>query len=202
MSPRPEDMPRPEVDRSRTRCSGERGRYLQSLTVSSDAGQGHDDDDPAVVTSRPRDPARVRRILAKALLGIGVLLTGLGVAIIIACFMNDRTITDSPGYAVADVVDTSLTRTVVRFTDDDGRVYIPRNGVLYPTQLQEGQSVRVEYDSRNPEIVRVAGRDFRIALLPVGTGVAVMWAVVLPSWWWLRRSAGNIQATESATRGN
>ncbi|QGK72453.1 DUF3592 domain-containing protein [Allosaccharopolyspora coralli] len=136
------------------------------------------------------------------MLGVGVLLTGLGVAIIIACFMNDRTITDSPGYAVADVVDTSLTRTVVRFTDDEGRVYIPRNGVLYPTQLQEGQSVRVEYDSRNPEIVRVAGRDFRIALLPVGTGVAVVWAVVLPAWWLLRRSAQNTHTTQEATHGN
>lgn len=131
-----------------------------------------------------------------------MLFTGLGVAIIIACFMNDRTITDSPGYAVADVVDTSLTRTVVRFTADDGRVYIPRNGVLYPTQLQEGQSVRVEYDSRNPDIVRVAGRDFTIALLPVGTGVAVLWAVVLPSWWWLRRSAGNTRVAQSATHGH
>jgi hypothetical protein len=77
---------------------------------------------------------------------------------------------------------------VVRFNTEDGRVYIPPNGVLYPTDLQAGQLVRVEYDSRNPDLVRVAGRTAVISLLPVLSALAVLWAVLLPTYWLLRRS--------------
>ncbi|RRO13277.1 DUF3592 domain-containing protein [Saccharopolyspora rhizosphaerae] len=119
---------------------------------------------------------------------VGSLLTVMGLSIIGACFINDRTIVESRGQAVAEVVDTSLTRTVVRFNTEDGRVYIPPNGVLYPTDLQVGQTVRVEYDSRNPDLVRVAGRNAVISLLPVSSSLAVVWAVTLPAYWLLRRS--------------
>ncbi|TDD10785.1 DUF3592 domain-containing protein [Saccharopolyspora terrae] len=118
----------------------------------------------------------------------GLLLSVMGFSIIGACFINDRTIVESRGQAVAEVVDTSLTRTVVRFNTEDGRVYIPPNGVLYPTDLQAGQLVRVEYDSRNPDLVRVAGRTAVISLLPVLSALAVLWAVLLPTYWLLRRS--------------
>ncbi|WP_245775624.1 DUF3592 domain-containing protein [Saccharopolyspora flava] len=133
-------------------------------------------------------PGRVRRRVARGVLIAGVLLTVMGLSIIGACFINDRTIVESRGQAVAEVVDTSLTRTVVRFNTADGRVYIPPNGVLYPTDLQVGQLVRVEYDSRNPDLVRVAGRTALISLLPVLSSLAVLWAVLLPTYWLLRRS--------------
>ncbi|KAA5833718.1 DUF3592 domain-containing protein [Saccharopolyspora hirsuta] len=116
-------------------------------------------------------------------------MTAMGVSIIIACFINDRTIEESKGEAVAEVVDTSLTRTAVRFNTDEGRVYIPPNGVLYPADLQTGQLVRVEFDSRNPDLVRVAGRNAMLSLLPVGSMLAVVWAVLLPLYWLFRRSA-------------
>lgn len=117
----------------------------------------------------------------------GLLLTVMGLSIVVACAINDRTIEESKGEAVAEVVDTSLTRTVVRFNTDEGRVYIPPNGVLYPADLQPGQLVRVEYDSRNPDLVRVAGRNMAVSLLPVSSSLAVLWAVLLPVFWLLRR---------------
>ncbi|GAB3676235.1 DUF3592 domain-containing protein [Saccharopolyspora tripterygii] len=133
-------------------------------------------------------PGRVRCRVARGVLITGALLTVMGLSIIGACFINDVTITESRGQAVAEVVDTSLTRTVVRFNTEDGRVYIPPNGVLYPTDLQVGQLVRVEYDSRNPDLVRAEGRTALISLLPVFSALAILWAVLLPTYWLLRRS--------------
>lgn len=153
---------------------------------AADSVTGSDTDgDRAVPTP---SPGRVRRRVARGVLITGALLTVMGLSIIGACFINDVTITESRGQAVAEVVDTSLTRTVVRFNTEDGRVYIPPNGVLYPTDLQVGQLVRVEYDSRNPDLVRAEGRTALISLLPVFSALAILWAVLLPTYWLLRRS--------------
>ncbi len=166
---------------------------LQSVTVASEAvaqnaadsvtDSSTDGDQPVAVPTRRRGRTRARR----GVLVLGLLLTVMGLSIIGACFINDRTIEESKGEAVAEVVDTSLTRTVVRFNTDEGRVYIPPNGVLYPADLQAGQLVRVEYDSRNPDLVRVAGRNAVLSLLPVSSSLAVVWAVLLPVYWLLRR---------------
>lgn len=153
---------------------------------AADSVTGSDTDGDRSV-SKP-SPGRVRRRVARGVLITGVLLTVMGLSIIGACFINDVTITESRGQAVAEVVDTSLTRTVVRFNTEDGRVYIPPNGVLYPTDLQVGQLVRVEYDSRNPDLVRAEGRTAVISLLPVFSTLAILWAVLLPTYWLLRRS--------------
>lgn len=153
---------------------------------AADSVTGSDTDGDRSV-SKP-SPGRVRRRVARGVLITAALLTVMGLSIIGACFINDVTITESRGQAVAEVVDTSLTRTVVRFNTEDGRVYIPPNGVLYPTDLQVGQLVRVEYDSRNPDLVRAEGRTAVISLLPVFSALAILWAVLLPTYWLLRRS--------------
>ena len=131
--------------------------------------------------------ARIRRLSARGVLGLAVLLSVLGVSIVIACSINDRTIEEARGQGVAEVVDTSLTRTVVRFSTPDGRVFIPPAGVLYPEGLQSGQQVRVEYDKRNPDLVRVAGRTMLVSLLPVSTSLLGVWAVLGPTYYVLRR---------------
>ncbi|MBE9374906.1 DUF3592 domain-containing protein [Saccharopolyspora sp. HNM0983] len=121
------------------------------------------------------------------MLVLGALLSVLGVSIVLACAINDRTIEEARGNAVAEVVDTSLTRTVVRFSTDDGRIFIPPAGVLYPEGLQTGQQVRVEYDQRNPDLVRVAERTAAVSLLPVATSLLGVWVVLGPVYWVLRR---------------
>ncbi|WP_370591325.1 DUF3592 domain-containing protein [Saccharopolyspora montiporae] len=131
--------------------------------------------------------ARIRRLSARGVLVLGALLSVLGVSIVLACAINDRTIEEARGNAVAEVVDTSLTRTVVRFSTDDGRIFIPPAGVLYPEGLQTGQQVRVEYDQRNPDLVRVAERTAAVSLLPVATSLLGVWVVLGPVYWVLRR---------------
>lgn len=130
-----------------------------------------------------------RKVAANAVLTLAILVSAMGVSIVIACFINDRTIEEARGQSAAEVIDTSLTRTVVRFSTDEGRVYIPPGGVLYPSGLQRGQSVLIEYDKRNPDMSRVAGRGAELSLLPVGSTLVVTWAVLFPTYWLLRRSA-------------
>jgi hypothetical protein len=130
---------------------------------------------------------RTRVLAARCVLLFAALLTAVGVSLLIACAIDDRTIEESRGDTVAAVIDTSFTRTVVRFTSADGRVEIPQNGVLYPAGLQRGQFVRVEYDTRNPGRVRVAGRTVAVALLPVLGSLAVVWVSMAGCYWLLRR---------------
>lgn len=149
-----------------------------SVTESDTRGDGP-------VTRWPR--SRVRRVAARSVLVVALLITAMAVCIPVACFIDDRTVDEARGEAVAEVVDTSLTRTVVRFSTPEGRVYIPPNGVLYPEGLQPKQLVRVEYDSRNPDLVRVAGRTAVLSLLPVAGLLAGTWVVLLPVYLLLRR---------------
>lgn len=163
--------------------------------VANDAGAA-DQPEPVSGTrteraeSGSRWPAsRIRRVAARAVLVLAGLLTVLCLSLIGACAISDRTISESRGSGVAEVLDTSMTRTVVRFSTPDGGVYIPPNGALYPMGLQKGQHVAIEYDTRNPDLVRVAGRGMVLSLLPVLTVLAVVWLVLGPAWWLLRRSA-------------
>ncbi|WP_344685923.1 DUF3592 domain-containing protein [Saccharopolyspora taberi] len=161
---------------------------MASDAVTEDAadsvtGSSTEGDEPG--TRRPRRSPRA--LAARGVLALALLLSGLCVSIVIGCFINDRTIAESRGQAVAEVLDASLTRTVVRFSDAEGRVYIPPAGVLYPSGLQQGQLVRVEYDSRNPDLVRVMGRTAVLSLLPVGGTLAGIWVVLLPTYLLLRR---------------
>ncbi|WP_234995467.1 DUF3592 domain-containing protein [Streptoalloteichus hindustanus] len=130
-----------------------------------------------------------RRVTSTVLLVVGCVVSTLCVLLVVGCWMNDRAIEHpEPGRATAEVVLVSFPRTVVRYTTPDGAVYSPSLGVLYPEGLQTGQLVRVEYDPAQPDkLVRIAGRDFRIALLPAGTTLLGVWAVVGPLVWWLRR---------------
>jgi hypothetical protein len=129
------------------------------------------------------------RIAARAVLGVGLLITALGVLLAVAAWTEDIQIDRHTGYANAAVVSVTADRTLVRFRTPDGAERIPQLGVLYPEALEEGQLIRVEYDTRNPELVRVAGRDASLTLLPVTTTVLATWAVVVPVLLWLRRAS-------------
>jgi hypothetical protein len=121
------------------------------------------------------------------LLAIGAVVTLIGIVLLGACWRDDVAIESHRGTATAEVVSVSFNRTVIRFGGPDGKVYSPSQGVLYPEGLQAGQLVRVEYDTANPELARVAGRTASLAFLPIGTFLAVVWAVLIPSIWLLRR---------------
>lgn len=130
---------------------------------------------------------RGRRITATALFAVACVFSSLCLLLLVSTWNDDRQINAHEGRAVADVLSVAFNRTAVRFVTPDGTIVIPSMGVLYPTGLASGERVRVEYDTRNTELVRVAGRDFRLAFLPVGTALAVCWALVGPVCWLLRR---------------
>jgi len=133
-----------------------------------------------------RGGARVRRVAAVALLCAGLFLTLLGVLLVVGAWIQDASIDRNVGHANAEVVADSFTRTLVRFRTADGAEHIPQIGILYPEGLEVGQVVQVEYDQRDPERVRVAGRGWSLTLLPVGTMLLAVWAVAGPLMWWLR----------------
>jgi hypothetical protein len=135
----------------------------------------------------PARRRRGRRATAATLLVLGCLFSGLCLLLLASAWNDDAQIQSHEGRAVADVLSVSFNRTAVRFVTPDGTVVIPSTGVLYPTGLAAGERVRVEYDTRGPELVRVAGRDFRLAFLPVSTSLAACWAVLGPVIWLLRR---------------
>jgi len=129
----------------------------------------------------------IRRVAARSLLAFGGIVTFLGVVLVVAAWTEDIKIDASTGYANAEVLDETFSRTLIRFYTPDGAEQIPQVGVLYPAGLEVGDVVEVEYRQDDPELVRVAGRGAVVTLLPVGLTILGVWAVLVPSIWALRR---------------
>ena len=131
------------------------------------------------------------RLIRRALLGAAGVLTALVALTLAGAARDDAAIDGRTGRATAEVLAVTSTRTVVHFTAADGQVYRPTEGLAYPSGLQVGQLVRVEYDYANPERVRVAGRTWVIGLLPAVVALLMLWTPVLPVVWWLRPRSGS-----------
>ncbi|WP_184690014.1 DUF3592 domain-containing protein [Saccharothrix tamanrassetensis] len=146
-------------------------------------------DSTVVVDNAVRTGGRrkVRPLVVRALLVFGAVVTLIGVILLAACLRDDLAIEKRLGKATAEVVSVSFQRTVVRFATPDGAVHSPAQGVLYPDGLEPGQLVRIEYDTADPEVARVAERTWTLAVLPIATFLLALWAVLLPLVWWVRR---------------
>ncbi|WP_158886486.1 DUF3592 domain-containing protein [Amycolatopsis anabasis] len=129
---------------------------------------------------------RLQRIWWRVALAVAVLITVLCVSLVFAAIRNDRAIANHLGTANAQVDSVSFDRTIIRFDTPDGIQHVPSTGVLYPEGLRAGDLVRIEYDTSDPEIARVAGRSAANTLLPLGTTVLFTWLVAGPLLWWLR----------------
>lgn len=123
----------------------------------------------------PRVSLRVR---GRIVLGIGVVVTVLGIVLLLAAWRTDRAIEAHLGTASAEVLSAGQIRSSISFVTPDGATHNPPSGVLYPTGLTQGQFIEVEYDTQDPDTVRVAGRDATVALIPVGSVVLGTWVVV------------------------
>lgn len=129
---------------------------------------------------------RRQRIGRRVVLGVAALITVLCVGLLLSAIRNDQAITSHLGAANAEVDSVSWDRTIIRFDTPDGIVHIPANGVLYPGGLVAGDLVRIEYDTANPELARVAGRTATLTLLPLGTTALITWAIAGGLLWWIR----------------
>jgi hypothetical protein len=141
----------------------------------------------AVTEARRQDLDRVAWPVAWVLLALAGGLTWLIVLVLAGAALDDAEIDARTGHATAQVLAVTSMRTLVQFAAPDGQVYSPDEGVAYPAGLQVGQLVRVEYDSADPEQVRVAGRTWVTGVAPAVITLVVLWVLVAPATWWLRR---------------
>jgi hypothetical protein len=132
---------------------------------------------------------RTRLVLFVVATAISVL----AVLLVVGAWRNDVTIDSDKGIATAEVLSAGKLRSAVSFITPDGVTHNPRLGVLYPTNLVVGQRIEVEYykadsdDDDNDLLVRVAGRDATVAIVPAGSVIVVTWLIAGPALFWLRR---------------
>jgi len=142
-------------------------------------------------------PARARR----AILIVAAAISALAVILFLGALRNDHTIRSDTGTAVAEVLSAGSLRSAVSFVTPDGVTHNPELGVLYPTGLITGQRIAVEYARSDPDLVRVTGRDARVALVPTGSVIVVTWMVAAPLLFWLRRKDEEASASLPAGTG-
>ncbi|WIM68047.1 DUF3592 domain-containing protein [Corynebacterium breve] len=104
------------------------------------------------------------------------------VAMVMGPVINDVVIMSDPGRGMATVTGVSPVRTAVDYQDETGRYHSPPQGLLYPTGLGEGQRVWVTYAKSNPDLVKVEGRTWRLAVVPA-LSVAVVSTVIAAAAW-------------------
>lgn len=111
------------------------------------------------------------------------------VAMVAGPAINDATIAADPGRGLATVTGIGAQRTSVEYQDEDGQLHSPRTGLLYPTGLGEGQHVWVTYAKSNPDLVKVEGRGWHLAMKPA-LSVAVAGTLVAAGIWYLLARQG------------
>lgn len=122
--------------------------------------------------------ATVLRRVQIGLLTVGVLVTIMMAVMVAGSYRDDALIKDDKATAVAEVVSASPTKATVSFSTPDGIFRSPRLGVFYPGRLTEGQRISIEYSSTNPELVRVAGRDASLSILPALSVLVYSWLAI------------------------
>lgn len=125
---------------------------------------------------------------------VGVVITAVSVSVLVvllflAAWRNDYLIESDKGETTGEVLSAGRLRSAVMYVTPDGVTHNPKVGVLYPTNLTAGERINVEYSRADPDLVRVAGRDVRVAILPALSVLAVTWALTLPALWLLMRAA-------------
>ncbi|MBX7435388.1 DUF3592 domain-containing protein [Mycobacterium sp. Y57] len=123
---------------------------------------------------------RAGRILRRIRIGIVVaacLVTLQSVLLVLGAWRNDRQIERHLGVAEATVLDAGPRRSTIEFVTPDRVTYRPELGVLYPSELDNGMRIYVEYDTNNPDLVRVRDRNAALAIIPAGSIAVVGWLV-------------------------
>jgi hypothetical protein len=132
--------------------------------------------------------AVTRRRLPEVVVGLALVITLAAVLAFVGATLDDRMIDANPGVAQAEVLDgSSWDRTLVRFSTATGETVLPALGVYYPDGLAVGQTVAVEYDTTDPDHVRVAARTAVSGLPSLLLITAGTWVVLGPLALWLGR---------------
>ena len=124
--------------------------------------------------TRGHHTVRVARI---AVLIIAGLVTLQSVLLVAGAVRDDFAIKHNVGVAEAEVLDAGPRRSTIEFVTPDRVTYRPELGVLYPSELATGMRIYVEYDKRNPNLVRVQHRNAKLAIIPAGSIAVLGWLV-------------------------
>jgi hypothetical protein len=128
------------------------------------------------------DPTETKaeRVIRRVRVGIvlaACLVTLQSLLLVVGAWRDDNRIERNMGVAAAEVLDAGPRRSTIEFVTPDRVTYRPELGVLYPSELDTGMRIYVEYDKSNPDLVRVRGRTASLAIIPAGSIAVVGWLV-------------------------
>ncbi|MDG4663601.1 DUF3592 domain-containing protein [Mycobacterium sp. 236(2023)] len=121
--------------------------------------------------------ARVFRRIRIGIVALACLVTLQSVLLVAGAWRNDQQIESHLGVADATVLDAGPRRSTIEFVTPDRITYRPELGVLYPSELENGMRIYVEYDTTNPNLVRVQHRNAALAIVPAGSIAVVGWLI-------------------------
>ncbi|MCS4489697.1 DUF3592 domain-containing protein [Corynebacterium sp. ES2794-CONJ1] len=119
-------------------------------------------------------PAVARRMSRRVLVLIYLAAVIGCVAMLIGPMLNDYAIGKDPGRALARVTSVSALETAIEYQDEEGVYHSPRTGLLYPSGLGVGQRVWITYARSNPELAKVEGRTWTLAIIPAFSALVVV----------------------------
>ncbi len=132
-------------------------------------------------------PAALRRAQV-ALMTIGVFLTMIAIVMVAACIRDDSLIDRDRRTTQAEVAVAKRTQTIIVFTDPVYGFFNPKEGAMYPGEVDPSRPVAIEYTVDIPDktlqrkaLVRVAGRDWTLSLLPAGSLLVITWLLIAPT---------------------
>lgn len=123
---------------------------------------------------------RAQRVIRRVRIGVVILaclVTLQSVLLVLGAWRNDRQIERHMGVAAAEVLSAGPRRSTIEFVTPDRVTYRPELGVLYPSELDTGMRIYVEYDKNDPDLVRVRDRNASLAIIPAGSIAVVGWLV-------------------------
>lgn len=123
---------------------------------------------------------RTQRVFRRVRIGVVVaacLVTLQSLLLVLGAWRNDRQIERNMGVAAAEVLSAGPRRSTIEFVTPDRVTYRPELGVLYPSELDTGMRIYVEYDKDDPDLVRVQHRNAALAIIPAGSIAVVGWLV-------------------------
>lgn len=129
-------------------------------------------------TTEDRPDTRARIVVRWAritVLIVTFLVTLQSVLLVAGAWRNDLAIQRNMGVAQAEVLSAGPRRSTIEFVTPERITYRPELGVLYPSELATGMRIYVEYNKRDPNLVRVQHRNAGLAIIPAGSIAVVGW---------------------------
>ena len=97
--------------------------------------------------------------------------------LVAGAWRDDLAIQHNMGVAQAEVLSAGPRRSTIEFVTPERVTYRPELGVLYPSELATGMRIYVEYNKKDPNLVRVQHRNAGLAIIPAGSIAVVCWLV-------------------------